>query len=122
MLFSKYSIFDLLPAQKQKLKEKIQSLKSDYLLNASEPDLIAWLVDEFKLDVPTIDESKIEIDYREKQIDVSGDPRRMFFDRSGPFYVAGTEFTFILPFIGDGAFFDVPPQNFTFTSSGSRAA
>jgi nucleoid DNA-binding protein len=36
MLFQKYSILDVLPAQKQKLKEKIQSFKADYLLNASE--------------------------------------------------------------------------------------
>ncbi len=121
MLFNKYSILDVLPAQKQKLKEKLQSLKADYLLNASEQDLVASLVEEFTLNVPTIDESKIEMDYREKQIDVSGDPNRVFFDHSGPFYVAGTEFTFILPFTGDAAFFDVQPQNFTYSSSGSRA-
>lgn len=121
MLFNKYSILDLLPAQKQKIKDKIQSLKADYLLNVSEQDLITSLVDEFTLGVPTLDESKIEMDYREKQIDVSGDPNRMFFDRSGPFYVAGTEFTFILPFTGDPAFFDVQPQNFTYSLSGSRA-
>lgn len=83
--------------------------------------MTAWLLNEFTLDVPTIDESKIEMDYRETQIDVSGDPRRMFFDHDGPFYVAGTEFTFILPFTGDAGFFDVRPQNFTFTSSGSKA-
>lgn len=121
MLFHKCSILDVLPAQKQKLKEKIQSFKTDYLLNASEQDLVAWLVGEFTLNVPTIDESKIEMDYREKQIDVSGDPNRMFFDHRGPFYVAGTEFTFMLPFTGDAAFFDVQPQNFTYSSSGSRA-
>jgi hypothetical protein len=121
MLFHKHSILDVLPAQKQKLKDKIQSLKADYLLNASEQDLVAWLVEEFTLSVPTIDESKIEMDYREKQIDVSGDPNRMFFNHRGPFYVAGTEFTFILPFTGDSAFFEVQPQNFTYTLSGSRA-
>ena len=121
MLFNKYSILDVLPAQNKKIKDKFQSLKADYLLNVSEQDLIASLVDEFTLDVPTLDESKIEMDYREKQIDVSGDPNRMFFDHSGPFYVAGTEFTFILPFTGDAAFFDVQPQNFTYSLSGSRA-
>ena len=84
MLFNKYSILDVLPAQKHKLKEKLQSLKADYLLNASERDLVASLVEEFTLNVPTIDQSKIEMDYREKQIDVSGDPNRVFFDHSGP--------------------------------------
>lgn len=122
MLFNEYLVFDVLRAQKQKLKEKIQSLQADYLLNASEQDLVAWLVEEFTLNVPKIDESKIEMDYREKQIDVSGDPNRMFFDHHGPFYVAGTEFTFMLPFAGDAAFFDVQPQRFTYSSSGSVAA
>jgi hypothetical protein len=121
MLFNKHSILDVLPAQKQKLKEEIQSLKADYLLSGSEQDLVASLIEEFTLNVPTIDESKIEMDYCEKQIDVRGDPNRRFFDHSGPFYVAGTEFTFILPFTGDAAFFDVQPQNFTYSSSGSRA-
>jgi hypothetical protein len=121
MLFNKHSILDVLPAQKQKLKEEIQSLKADYLLSGSEQDLVASLIEEFTLNVPTIDESKIEMDYCEKQIDVRGDPNRRFFDHSGPFYVAGTEFTFILTFTGDAAFFDVQPQNFTYSSSGSRA-
>jgi hypothetical protein len=121
MLFNKYSVLDVLPSQKQKLKAKIQSFKADYLLNASEQDLVASLVEESTLTVPTIDESNIQMDYREKQIDVSGDPNRMFFDHHGPFYVAGTEFTFMLPFAGDAAFFDVQPQNFTYSSSGSRA-
>lgn len=105
----------------RELREKIQSFKADYLLNVSEQDLVGSLVQEFTLDVPTIDESGVEMDYREKQIDVSGDPTRMFFDREGPFYVAGTEFTFILPFRGDSALLYVQPQNFTFSSSGSRA-
>jgi hypothetical protein len=79
MLFNKYSILDVLPAQKQKLKEKIQSFKADYLLNASEQDLVASLVEEFTLNVPTIDESRIEMDYREMQIDV----KRVFDEGSG---------------------------------------
>src|SRR4051812_23396365 len=122
MLFNRVSIYDVLQSHKQKLKEKIQSLKPDYVLNASEQDLIAWLVDESKLEVPMIDESKIEIEHQEKQIDVSGDPRRMFFDRSGPFYVPGTEFTFIVPFTGDAGFFEVSPQQGVISLSGTRAA
>lgn len=121
MLFNRVTIFDVLQSQKQRLNEKIQSLQADYLLNASEQDLIGWLTDEFKLDVPSIDESKIETEHREIQIDVSGDPYRMIFDRSRPFYMPGTEVTFIVPFTGDAAFFDVRPQQFTYSSSGSKA-
>jgi len=39
-------------------------------------------VNEFTLDVPTIDASRVEIDYREKQIDVSGDRDRQTHRRA----------------------------------------
>lgn len=122
MLFRKVSIFDVLEHQKRQIKEKIRSLEPNYVLNASDEDLVAWLVREFTLDVPAIEEPGIHFDYREKQIDVSRDPMRMMFDGDEPFYIAGTEVTFIIPFTGDVAFFDVQPQNFTWTGGGSRTA
>ncbi|HWO36565.1 MAG TPA: hypothetical protein VNO32_47890 [Candidatus Acidoferrum sp.] len=87
MLFNKHSILDVLPAQKQKLKEKLQSFKADYLLNASEQDLVASLVEEFTLNVPTIDESKIEMDYREKQIDERGRATPRPAPRNGLYWI-----------------------------------
>ncbi|HXW91178.1 MAG TPA: hypothetical protein VEK33_11585 [Terriglobales bacterium] len=121
-MFNLSSIYDVLQSQNQRLREKIQSLEPNYLLNSSEPDLVAWLMDEFRLDVPTIDESKIEIEHRETQFDVSRDPTRRISDRSRPFYVRGTELTFILPFIGDAEFFHVQPQQSISSLSGSKAA
>jgi hypothetical protein len=122
MLFGKFSIFDVLEGQKRQIKQKVQSLEPNYVLNASEEDLVAWLVGEFTLNVPSIDESGIHVDYEEKQIDVSRDPTRLFFERDGPFYVPGTRLTFIVPFTGDASFFDVRPQNFTYSTGGSTAA
>jgi len=121
MLFRTISIFDVLKQQENKLKDRIQSLESNYLLNASENDLVDWLVADFTLNVPILDESKIEVEHSEKQIDVSRDPQRLFFDHVGPFYVQGTEVTFIVPFTGDAAFFDIQPQNYTWSTGGSRA-
>jgi len=100
MLFHKYSILDLLPAQKQKLKEKIQSLKADYLLNASEQDLVAWLVGEFTLNVPTIDESKIEMDYREKANRRKWRPQPHVFRSPRPILCCGNRVHFHAPVYG----------------------
>lgn len=45
MLFNNVSILDVLPDQLRQINMKIQELKGDYLLNASEEDLVAALVD-----------------------------------------------------------------------------
>jgi hypothetical protein len=121
MLFRSVSILDLLPDQGLRVKAKIQSLAPNYILNASEEDLITSLVNEFTLDIPAIDEPGIHVDYGEEQIDISGDARRLIYDRTRPFHVAGTRITFIIPFTGDGNLLNVQPQNFTFSSGGSNA-
>lgn len=121
MLFNKVSILEVLKSRNQQIKQKIQSFQADYILNASEEDFVAWLVDEFTFDVPAIDDSKIDLEYGEAQMDVSRDPMRVFLDRSQPFYVAGTKVTFIVPFGGDATFFDVQPQQFTYSMGGSKA-
>ena len=90
-------------------------------LNASEEDLVASIKDEYTLDMPELDESDIHIDYGEEKIDVSQDPMRPFIDRSRPFYIAGTRVTFIVPFSGDPALFDIQPQGFSFSLGGSHA-
>ena len=43
MLFNRVSIFDVLANQKQQIKQKIQSLEQNYVLNSSEDDL-AYLI------------------------------------------------------------------------------
>jgi hypothetical protein len=121
VLFNNVSILDVLPDQLRQIKQKVQELKADYLLNASEEDLVASLVEEFTLYVPVLNEEGIHVDYGEQQIDVSGDRQRFILDRSNPFLIPGTRVTFIVPFTGDGHLLDVQPQNFSFSLGGSRA-
>lgn len=121
MLFNGVSVLEVLPDQQRRIKEKVQSLEGDYILSVSEDDLIKSIVDEFTLSTPVLDEPSIHVEHEEEQIDVSQDPMRMFYDRSGPFYVPGTRLTFILPFSGDPNLFEVQPQGFTWSTSGSRA-
>jgi hypothetical protein len=121
MLFKGVSIMEVLADQKRQLKKKIQELKPDYVLSVSEEDLVKSLTYEYTLVTPEINEEEIHIDFGEEQIDVSRDPMRTIYDRSRPFYVNGTRITFIIPFSGDAGLFNVQPQNFTFSSSGSKA-
>jgi hypothetical protein len=58
-----------LPEQERHIKAKIQSLSPDYLLNASEEDLVASLVEEYTQDVPVLNESGIHVDYGEHKVD-----------------------------------------------------
>lgn len=121
MLFSGYSILDVLPEQMRQIKRKIDDLKTNYVLNASEEDLVAAVVAEFTLDMPVLNEEGIHVDYGEQTIDVSGDPNRMIFDRSQPFLISGTRVTFIVPFAGDGGLFSVHPQSFTYSLGRAHA-
>ena len=40
------------------------------------------------------------VDVQEAQVDVSGDPNRLFFDHVGPHYVQGIRVTYYIPFSG----------------------
>jgi len=65
-----------LPPSRQ-LGEEINNLDADYVLNASESDLVAALVSKYTLDVPVLYEDAIHIHSDgERQIDVSWDPGR----------------------------------------------
>jgi len=50
------------------------------------------LANDYRLDVPVLDDSKKYAKTREAEVDVSRDHRRFITDRSRPFYVAGMTF------------------------------
>jgi hypothetical protein len=113
-LFSRHSIFDVVENQKHLVQTGVQNLDSNYILNASEADLVASLVEEFRLNVPSIKEDEICVaEHEETQIDVSGDPMRLIMDRSRPFYMPGTKTVISVPFDGDAGFFGVRPSTFS---------
>ena len=90
LLFNTYQIYGVLQAQPEAAKKRIQAIPAATLLNASEHDLVQALIEEFRLNVPVIDEDRIYIaESGEAQVDVSGDPMRMIYDRSQAFYIPG---------------------------------
>jgi hypothetical protein len=113
-LFCRVSIFDALRSQTAALTKAVQALESNYLLNASEHDLISSLVAQFRLDVPVIKEDEIHVaDFLETDVDVSQDPTRLFSDRSEAFYIKGNKTIIAVPFSGDPRLFAVQPQTYS---------
>jgi hypothetical protein len=114
LLFNKYEIYNVIQSRTATVKKRVQSIPANTLLNASEQDLVQALLDEFHLNVPVIKDDEIHIAHSgEAQIDVSGDPMRMIYDRSQPFYMPGNKTVIAVPFDGDAEFFNVQPQSFS---------
>lgn len=114
ILFNKVDIYSVLENEKSKIKEKVYSLDADYFLNTSETDLIEWLIDELRLEVPIILYEEIyALEPEESKVDVSRDPMRFITDRSKPFYVTGSKTVIVIPFEGDAVFFDIRPATFS---------
>src|SRR5260370_20710558 len=105
-LFGNRDIFSVVASQKMAIKKRVREIPANKVLNASEEDLVQALMEEFRLDVPVIREDDIHIAYSgEVQVDVSGDPRRMIYDPSQPFYIPGNKTVIAVPFSGDPEFF-----------------
>ena len=121
VLFSKTDIFSVLEHQKEAVKKEVYALESNYLLNASDSDLIQWLIDKLKLDVPEILDSEIYVaEHGETKVDISRHPNRYFIDRSQPYYVTGTKTVIAIPFSGEAVFLEIRSSIF-FSSGYPRA-
>jgi hypothetical protein len=89
VLFNQHDICGVLQNREQQVRRYIQEMPRDKLLNASEEDLIAALVEEFQLNVPVLKEDKIHIaDHGETQVDVR-DPIMYTGSRPLPFQATG---------------------------------
>lgn len=111
-LFSKTSVFDAIGALKNNAKEAIATYDSNKLLNTPEADLVNYLVETYKINVPILENEEISVAERETEIDVSHDIRRGGYGR-GPMHVTGTEIEVIVPFDGDARIFNVQPSSYS---------
>ncbi len=112
LLFNELSVFNVLENQKAALKNAAREMTREALA-APDQQIIDGLVERFCLAVPTLHENEIYATEKEIQADVSGDPYRMIFDRSRPFYVAATEITIHVPFDGESVLFRVQPSSYS---------
>ena len=95
------------------MSNEIGSLSEDSVLNTSQEELCDYFVEKYKVESPAIDDSGIQTDYGDSQIDVSHRFDYAVFDRGRPTYVTGTRITFFVPFSGDAALFKYRPSTFS---------
>ena|SRR2546423_10724989 len=113
-LFSDYDLRATLEAHETKMNSEIDNLDRRRALEANLDELCDLLEKEYRIEVPRLDETRIEVSQKDAQVDVSHDPFRAIFDRSQPFYVSGTQISFLVPFSGDKGLFKCRPSSFNF--------
>jgi hypothetical protein len=118
-LFNKTDTSAYIEQMPRHLRKEIESEPEDYLLTASEVDLVRHYVSKYRLDVPKLDEDRIYIrDRGEVDIDVSGE-RARYFSTPGAHYMKGTQITIAVPFSGDVDLFKFHPSQFTMNPWGT---
>ena len=95
------------------MNSEIDSLDEDRILRTSEQDLCGYFVERFKVNAIEIDESNIQVDYGDADIDVSKRMEYPTYGDPGPIYAKGTKATFYIPFTGDSELFKLRPSTQT---------
>ncbi len=114
VLFSDYDLRATLEAHEQKMNAEIDGLDRRRALETGLDELCDHFEKEYRIEVPRLDETKIKVSQKDAQVDVSHDPMRAIFDRSQPFYVSGTQISFLVPFSRDKGLFKCRPSSFNF--------
>ena len=115
-LFRDADLSDVLAGQEQKMADEIGSLSEERVLNTSPEKLCNYFVEKYRVEPLVMDESGIQVDYGDTQIDVSQRVEYAVFGRSGPTHVTGTRITFFVPFSGDSGLFKCRPSTFSLIS------
>jgi hypothetical protein len=111
-LFSEGDMFSVIENQKAVAVKKVQQVSTAQLQAMPEGELVSQLVEQLRLNVPVMKQPYVA-ESGEAQVDVSRDPRRAIFNRSGPFYVQGTRTVIAIPFEGDRELFRVQPNTYS---------
>jgi hypothetical protein len=111
-LFSKYDLTTSLDGQIKKVREHVNKLAEDYILGASEDDLIAYLKQEHSADPIILGEPFIA-GSGEVDVDVSHDPLRRGPLAGHPVLAKGLQVHVKVPFTGDKNLFWFRPNHFT---------
>ena len=114
-LFADADLGSVLTGQQQAWTKKIDSLSESHILKTNPEDLCSYFVEKYRVEPVVIDESAIQVDYGDAQVDVS---RRFEYGimGRGPHYVTGTRIVFHIPFSGDQNLFKCRPSRYKLSS------
>jgi hypothetical protein len=113
LFFSDEDSFAVQQHLKAAIESEIAGIDGNRLLNTNVEDLVTYIVDKYRLDIPVLDEANVSVDQQEAKRDVSGDPQRMayHFGRATA-HVTGTEVIVEVPFTGDFQMFRIQPSTY----------
>lgn len=115
LFYGKGDLSGALASQERKLAEAAESFPPDHALARSTDELAAELVERFRIDPLDLDWDAMTVSTADARIDVTHDPRRFIFADEGRVLVAGTRFTFHIPFTGEADLFKLRPSTFSFS-------
>lgn len=115
LLFSGVSIFAVVEHQQALAKDAVAKLTVADLLNNDEAEMVALLVEKFRIDVPALDLTAKDATYEEIDFDLRKEPAGTYFirDSSRPALVKGARVELTIPFSGDSELFYVQPSTHT---------
>ena len=88
LLFNGNNLRTMIQTFEDKIRKEVEDWEPNKILAASEPDLVAYLVQQYTLDPPQLFPDEIYIEnHGETKIDVSSRPEYGIWDRNSPHYV-----------------------------------
>lgn len=104
-LFVTYDLGQSLQNTQQKMREEIETLDGNRLLNTPVTDLVTYFVEKHKIEPITLLKENWYADTKEVRVDVRYDPMRWIDDKSKPALVAGERTEVRIPFEGEADLF-----------------
>lgn len=119
VLFCTYDLSAVLRNAVEPMRQEIDNLDPNRLLNTAPEDLKTYLVAKYRVEPIRLLRDQWYADHRETQVDVRYDPNRWIDDKSQPVMVPGERIEVRVPFEGESELFYAQPN--TMTSSPPRA-
>lgn len=105
LLFVTYDLGQSMQNTQQKMREEIENLDGNRLLNTPVTDLVSFYVEKHKIEPITLQKASWYADTQEVRVDVRYDPMRWIDDKSRPVLVAGERTEVRIPFDGESDLF-----------------
>ena len=113
-MFSEGELSSALQSNERRMRNEIDNLGEDHLLNTRQEELSEYFLQKYRVELLRIDESQIQMEYEDVQIDVSQRFGYFAYHTGRTTYVTGTRIIFHVPFSGDKALFRLRPSTFSF--------
>jgi len=113
LLFVTHRLDQMLQATMQGMRQEVENLDENRLLNTAPEDLKNYLVKKFDVTPITLRRDQWYADHQEVKVDVRHDQMRWIKDRSRPALVAGERMEVRIPFEGESELFYARANAFT---------